>query len=150
MTDHWLDDDSLTDEEVLARFMALTAVEVVAPEPQSDANRKSAGARGTKAGRTRRSSTGSKGRFVIPNKQRGGWDVVKPDHERASAHFATQAEAIERAREIVAKADHGEVLVIRTPKGDIEVRIQKVSEPGNPVPKTEKKPSSRRTKSSFS
>ncbi|WP_448812154.1 DUF2188 domain-containing protein [Agromyces bauzanensis] len=40
-------------------------------------------------------------RFVVPNGKRGGWDVLKEDHEHASAHFATQAEAIARAREIV-------------------------------------------------
>ncbi|WP_127473895.1 DUF2188 domain-containing protein [Microbacterium sulfonylureivorans] len=46
-------------------------------------------------------------RYVVPNKERGGWDVVKEGHERASAHFDTQAEAIARAREIVENSGDG-------------------------------------------
>lgn len=53
-------------------------------------------------------------RYVVQNKDRGGWDVVKEDHERASAHFDTQAEAIARAKEIVDTSG----------RGDGEVRIQ--------------------------
>lgn len=30
-------------------------------------------------------------RYVVPNKERGGWDVVKKNHERASAHFDTKS-----------------------------------------------------------
>ena len=45
-------------------------------------------------------------RYVVPAPN-GGWDVVKKAHERASGHFETQAEAIERAREIVAKTGRG-------------------------------------------
>lgn len=52
-------------------------------------------------------------RYVVSN-PRGGWDVVKGDRQRSSGHFDTQAEAIDRAREIVAKSGRG--------KG--EVRIQ--------------------------
>jgi hypothetical protein len=29
-------------------------------------------------------------RYVVPNKDRGGWDVVKEDHLRASAHADTR------------------------------------------------------------
>jgi hypothetical protein len=29
-------------------------------------------------------------RYVVPNEDRGGWDVVKEDHKRASAHTNTQ------------------------------------------------------------
>ncbi|MEV1132425.1 DUF2188 domain-containing protein [Agromyces sp. NPDC049794] len=53
-------------------------------------------------------------RYVVPNQERGGWDVVKENHQRASAHASTQAEAVKRARQIVAK----------TGRGDGEVRIQ--------------------------
>nr|WP_314843361.1 DUF2188 domain-containing protein [uncultured Microbacterium sp.] len=45
-------------------------------------------------------------RYVVPNKA-GGWDVVKEDHERASAHFDTQKEAIVRAKEIVENSGRG-------------------------------------------
>jgi Uncharacterized protein conserved in bacteria (DUF2188) len=34
-------------------------------------------------------------RNVVPNKERGGWDVVKERHERASAHTRTKAEAVD-------------------------------------------------------
>ncbi len=46
-------------------------------------------------------------RHVIPNRARGGWDVVKGDGTRASEHYATEAEAVERAREIVANNGSG-------------------------------------------
>lgn len=53
-------------------------------------------------------------RYVVPNAERGGWDVKKENAERASAHFSTQAQAISRARQIVDNTGAG--------KG--EVRIQ--------------------------
>lgn len=53
-------------------------------------------------------------RYVVPNEERGGWDVVKENHKRASAHADTQAEAIHRAKEIVNNSSEG--------KG--EVRVQ--------------------------
>lgn len=49
-------------------------------------------------------------RHVVPARS-GGWDVKKPDGARASAHTATQAEAVARARLIVANNGGGEVRV---------------------------------------
>ena len=49
-------------------------------------------------------------RDVVQNSN-GGWDVVAPNADRASAHRDTQAEAIERAREIVTNAGGGEVRI---------------------------------------
>ncbi len=49
-------------------------------------------------------------RHVVPGKD-GGWDVVKPKADRASAHLPTQADAIARAREIVTNLGGGEVRV---------------------------------------
>jgi len=46
-------------------------------------------------------------RHVVPNNERGGWDVVKENRERSSGHFETQKEAIGRAREIVEKSGRG-------------------------------------------
>lgn len=40
-------------------------------------------------------------RYVQPNRRHGGWDVITPGHKRPTAHAATRAEAVERAREIV-------------------------------------------------
>lgn len=53
-------------------------------------------------------------RYVVPNEQRGGWDVVKEDAKRASGHFSTQADAIDRAREIVENTGRG--------KGDVRIQ----------------------------
>ncbi len=50
-------------------------------------------------------------RYVVPNKDRGGWDVVKEDHERASAHTDRKAEAVDRAREIVRNEGGGEIRI---------------------------------------
>ena len=57
-------------------------------------------------------------RYVQPNKERGGWDVVKEDHKHASAHAETKAEAIDRAREIVANQGGGE-LRIKNERGQL-------------------------------
>ncbi len=48
-------------------------------------------------------------RYVVPNSDRGGWDVVKENHNRASAHTTTKKEAVDRAREIVENRGGGEV-----------------------------------------
>jgi hypothetical protein len=49
-------------------------------------------------------------RYVVPAPQ-GGWNVVKEDHQRASVHTRTKAEAIGRAREIVENLGGGEVRI---------------------------------------
>jgi Uncharacterized protein conserved in bacteria (DUF2188) len=49
-------------------------------------------------------------RYVVPS-PRGGWDVVKEGHERASAHTPTKREAINRGREIVRNAGGGELRI---------------------------------------
>ncbi|HEX8121204.1 MAG TPA: DUF2188 domain-containing protein [Solirubrobacteraceae bacterium] len=50
-------------------------------------------------------------RYVVPNKERGGWDVVREGHKRASAHKSTQRQAISRAKEITRNLGGGEVRV---------------------------------------
>lgn len=50
-------------------------------------------------------------RYVVPNRERGGWDVVKEDHQRASAHTGTKKEAVDRAREIVGNLGGGELRI---------------------------------------
>lgn len=49
-------------------------------------------------------------RHVVPNRD-GGWDVKAPNAERPSAHTDTQADAIDRARDIVRNAGGGEVVI---------------------------------------
>ena len=56
-------------------------------------------------------------RHVVPNPKEG-WDVVAPGSSRASGHTRTQAEAIDRARNIVTNLGGGEV-VIHRPDGSI-------------------------------
>ena len=47
-------------------------------------------------------------RHVVPN-PKGGWDVKAPGSNRASAHTDTQADAINRGREIINNAGGGEL-----------------------------------------
>jgi hypothetical protein len=54
--------------------------------------------------------TKSSDRHVVPNPD-GGWDVEAPGAQRASSHEDTQADAINRAREIVHNAGGGEVVI---------------------------------------
>lgn len=51
-------------------------------------------------------------RIVQPNSE-GGWDVTARDARRASTHADTQAEAIDRARQIVERLGGGEVEIRR-------------------------------------
>lgn len=53
-------------------------------------------------------------RYVVQNKDRGGWDVKKEAAQHSSGHFDTQKEAIDRAREIVANSGSG--------RGDIRIQ----------------------------
>jgi uncharacterized protein YdaT len=60
------------------------------------------------------------------------WEVVKEDHQRASAVTDTQAQAIDRAREIVAGAGGGELRI----KGrDGRYRDSDTVAPGNESPR---------------
>ncbi|GAA4712923.1 hypothetical protein (DUF2188) [Promicromonospora umidemergens] len=75
-------------------------------------------------------------RDVVPGKD-GGWDVVAPGAKRASAHADTQAQAVDRAREIVGNAGGGEV---RIHGRDGRIRDSDTVAPGNdPNPPRDKK-----------
>lgn len=75
-------------------------------------------------------------RHVVPNPE-SGWDVTAPGAERSSAHLDTQAEAIDRAREIVRNIGGGEV-VIHDREG--KIRDSDTIPPGNdPNPPRDKK-----------
>ncbi len=41
-----------------------------------------------------------KSTHVVPNKDKGGWDIQQSNGERSSGHFDTKQEAVDRAREI--------------------------------------------------
>lgn len=66
-------------------------------------------------------------RHVVPNPE-GGWDVVKPDAQRASSHHDTQRDAINRGREIVTNAGGGE---LRIHGRNGEIRDSDTIAPGN-------------------
>ncbi len=69
----------------------------------------------------------SSNRHVVRNKE-GGWDVKAPAAKRASTHHNTQAEAEQRAKEIVRNAGGGEV---RIHGRDGRIRDSDTVAPGN-------------------
>ena len=48
---------------------------------------------------------------MVPNRERGGWDVKKERAGRASAHTERKVDAVNRAREIVRNLGGGEVRI---------------------------------------
>lgn len=66
-------------------------------------------------------------RAVVPNSG-GGWDVEKPGASRASAHYGTQADAIDRARQILGNDGGGE---LRVHGRDGKIRDSDTIAPGN-------------------
>jgi len=66
-------------------------------------------------------------RHVVPDGN-GGWRVVAPGADRASARTDTQQDAIDRARQIVGNTGGGEV-VIHRPNG--QIRDSDTVAPGN-------------------
>lgn len=50
-------------------------------------------------------------RYVQPSKNDGGWDIVKEGHRRATAHAATQGQAIARARTLASGEGGGKVRI---------------------------------------
>ena len=67
-------------------------------------------------------------RHVVPDED-GGWNVVAPGSERASSHHDTQAQAEDRAREIVGKLPGGGEVVIHGRDG--RIRDSDTVPPGN-------------------
>ncbi|MFL0564249.1 DUF2188 domain-containing protein [Microbacterium sp. 179-I 1D1 NHS] len=71
--------------------------------------------------------TNDNSRHVVPGKD-GGWDVVKPGSTRSSSHHDTQADAIDRGRDIVRNAGGGELNIHRR---DGQIRAKDTIAPGN-------------------
>ena len=63
-------------------------------------------------------SSNDNDRYVQPNNERGGWDIVKELHTRASAHTETKEQAIDRARKIIRNLGGGE-LRIKNERGQL-------------------------------
>jgi len=51
-------------------------------------------------------------RYVVPNSDRGGWDVVKEGHRRATGYAKTKQEAITHARQAVRRDGGGELRIV--------------------------------------
>ena len=68
---------------------------------------------------------------VVPNGDRGGWDVIKNGSERASGHYDTKAEAVDAGRRM--SRNQGTELITHLRNG----RIQNPDSHGNdPCPQT--------------
>jgi len=59
----------------------------------------------------------SKSTHVVPNSDKGGWDIKRSGGERSSGHFDTKKEAESRAREI--SKNQSSELVIHNKDGRI-------------------------------
>jgi len=66
---------------------------------------------------------------VVPNKDRGGWDIRQGGSSRSSGHFDTQREAVDRARDI--SRNQSSELYIHRKNGQIR---DKDSHGGDPFP----------------
>jgi hypothetical protein len=70
---------------------------------------------------------GKEERHVVKNPD-GGWDVKKPGADRASSHHDTQAQAEERAKEILGNVGGGEAVIHGQ---DGRIRDKDTVAPGN-------------------
>ncbi len=59
----------------------------------------------------------SNGTHVVPNKEKGGFDVKQENAKKSSRHFDTKKEAVERGREI--RKNKGNEFVIHNKDGKI-------------------------------
>jgi Uncharacterized protein conserved in bacteria (DUF2188) len=65
-------------------------------------------------------------RYVQPSKNDGGWEILKEGHRRATAHAATQEQAVAQARTLARREGGGEVR-IRDRTGKISDAVVVVS-----------------------
>lgn len=71
-----------------------------------------------------------KSHHVVPNSDKGGWDVKKGGAERASLHTDNKQDAIDRAREI--SQNQGTELFIHNKNGEIASRDSHGNDPYPP------------------
>ena len=71
---------------------------------------------------------------VVPNSERGGWDVKREKALRASGHFETKQQAIDAGREM--SRNQKTELVIHTKDGKIQNPDSHGSDPCPPRDKT--------------
>jgi hypothetical protein len=51
-------------------------------------------------------------RYVVPNSRKGGWDIIKEGHRRATGYAKTKQEAVTHARQAVRKDGGGELRIV--------------------------------------
>jgi hypothetical protein len=73
---------------------------------------------------------GLKSHHIVPNSERGGWDVKKNNAERASLHTDSKKEAIDKGREI-SQSQRSE-LFIHNKDGRIASRDSHGNDPNPP------------------
>jgi uncharacterized protein YdaT len=73
---------------------------------------------------------GLKSHHVVPNSERGGWDVKRDHAERASLHTDNKQDAIDRGREI--SRNQGTELFIHNRDGQIGSRDSHGNDPCPP------------------
>lgn len=72
----------------------------------------------------------AKSTHVVPNSQKGGWDIKQSGFQRSSGHFSTKQDAIDRAREL--SQNQRTELVIHNKDGKIALKDSHGNDPFPP------------------
>ena len=75
----------------------------------------------------------NKEHHVVPNKDKGGWDIKKSGSERSSKHCDTKDEAVKTARKM--SQDQGTELVVHNKDGKIALKDSHGKDPCPPKDK---------------
>lgn len=76
----------------------------------------------------------AKSTHVVPNKERGGWDIKQSNGQKSSGHFDTKKDAVDRAREI--SKNQKTELTIHNKDGKIAKKDSHGNDPHPPKDKT--------------
>ena len=76
----------------------------------------------------------AKSTLVVPNKERGGWDIKQSNGQKSSGHFDTKKDAVDRAREI--SKNQKTELTIHNKDGKIAKKDSHGNDPHPPKDKT--------------
>jgi uncharacterized protein YdaT len=76
----------------------------------------------------------AKSTHVVPNKEKGGWDIKQSNGQKSSGHFDTKKDAVDRAREI--SKNQKTELTIHNKDGKIAKKDSHGNDPHPPKDKT--------------
>lgn len=76
----------------------------------------------------------NKSTHVVPNKEKGGWDIKQSDGQKSSGHFDMKKDAVDRAREI--SKNQKTELTIHNKDGKIAKKDSHGNDPHPPKDKT--------------